>query len=284
MTYDQEKFLLDDSGEDDNERVIIFSTEKNIELMNSSPNCDGTFAVSPIIFYQQYTINVVLNGKNLPVVYALLCNKKEDTYNKLFSMLNHYIKNQPKNILTDFEKAVLNALRLAYPGTRLVGCYFHLVQNFWKHVQALSLVKLYAVDEEIRKIFKFLQALAFVPKKDVIICLNHIKSNCPSKFMPMLNYFEKYYVGNLKKNSHSIRHVPLYPIDLWNIHDRIINSLPRTNNSLESWHKQFETDAKKHHTVFKLVKQFRLEQKNTDILRIQLMSGDVYKRKKKGNN
>jgi len=29
------------------------------------------------------------------------------------------------------------------------------------------------------------------------------------------------------------------------------------------------------------VEQFRLEQKNTDILRVQLMCGDVYKRRKK---
>ena len=224
---------------------------------------------------------MLLNGKNLPVVYALLCNKKEETYNKLFNMLNHYVTNQPNNILTDFEKAVLNALRLAYPGTRLVGCYFHLVQNFWKHIQSFGLVKLYASDGEIRKNFKFLQALAFVPKKDVIFCLNQIKANCPNKFKPMLNYFEKYYVGNLKKDSLSIRHVPMFTIDLWNIHDRIVNGLPRTNNSLESWHKQFELDAKKHQTVFKLVEQFRLEQKNTDILRVQLMCGDVYKRKKK---
>ncbi|CAF0709721.1 unnamed protein product [Brachionus calyciflorus] len=259
ITYDNEIFLLDDSGEDDNERVIIFSKEANIKLLNSSSDwfCDGTFAVSPKIFYQLYTINVLVNGKNLPVVYALLCNKKEESYNKLFNMLNHYIKNQPKNILTDFEKAVLNALRLAYPGTRLVRCYFHLVQNFWKHIQSFGLVKLYASDADIRKNFKFLQALAFVPKKDVIFCLNQIKANCPNKFMPMLNYFEKYYIGNLKKNSSSIRHVPLFTIDLWNIHDRIVNGLPRTNNSLESWHKQFELDAKKHQTVFKLVEQFR---------------------------
>lgn len=73
------------------------------------------------------------------------------------------------------------------------------MQNFWKHIQSFGLVKLYASDGEIRKNFKFLQALAFVPKKDVIFCLNQIKANCPNKFKPMLSYFEKYYVGNLKR-------------------------------------------------------------------------------------
>ena len=39
-------------------------------------------------------------------------------------------------------------------------------------------------------------------------------------------------------------------------------------------------DVKKHPTIYKLVNQFRIEQKNTEILFTQIQSGDVYHRKK----
>jgi hypothetical protein len=44
-----EIFLINDSGELDVDRVILFGTENNIELLSKMKNwyCDGTFAVSP---------------------------------------------------------------------------------------------------------------------------------------------------------------------------------------------------------------------------------------------
>ncbi|RNA13053.1 hypothetical protein BpHYR1_050011 [Brachionus plicatilis] len=118
-------------------------------------------------------------------------------------------------------------------------------------------------------------------KKNQNYCVLEIKNIAPSNINSLLDYFEKYYIGKLKKDSISVRAVPLFPIHIWNINDRVLHDLPRTNNSLESWHKQFEIDAKKHQTVFKVIEHFRLEQKNTDVLRIQLLSGDEYKRNSK---
>ena len=43
--------------------------------LNEKVNCwhlDGTFAVCPDLFYQLYTINGLINGKNLPLLFALL--------------------------------------------------------------------------------------------------------------------------------------------------------------------------------------------------------------------
>ena len=38
-------------------------------------------------------------------------------------------------------------------------------------------------------------------------------------------------------------------------------------------------DVKKHPTVYKLINQFRIEQKNTELLYAQIKSGDNYRRK-----
>ena len=96
----------------------------------------------------------------------------------------------------------------------------------------------------------------------------------------MITYFEKYYIGNLCKNSNTNRKVPIFPIKCWSVYARIIKGEPRTNNNLEAWHKQFEVDARIHPTVNKLIQQFRLEQKNTEVLLSQLEVGDNYSRKK----
>ena len=98
------------------------------------------------------------------------------------------------------------------------------------------------------------------------------------EFEPILVYFEDNYIG--KPINETTRKAPLFPIELWNVNKRVIEDLPRTNNPIESWHKQFEMDCKKHPSFNKLVEQFRLEQNNTEVLHAQIEAGDVYERRK----
>ena len=62
----------DDSGKEDSSRILIFATSDNIELLNSTNEWyfDGTFDVSPELFKQVVTINIIFRRKNLPLVYA----------------------------------------------------------------------------------------------------------------------------------------------------------------------------------------------------------------------
>ena len=83
FTLDGELFLwYDDNEEDgcdcDTHSLLIFATEKNFVILNSNPHWygDGTFDVAPLLFKQMYTINVIESGKNLPLIYALLPDKK----------------------------------------------------------------------------------------------------------------------------------------------------------------------------------------------------------------
>ena len=45
---------------------------------------DGTFKLCPEIFYQIYIIHALNNNQVFRHVFALLPNKNEDTYNRLF--------------------------------------------------------------------------------------------------------------------------------------------------------------------------------------------------------
>jgi hypothetical protein len=66
-------FYLDDSGPSDDTRVILFTTEANLRLMQSHKDwlVDGTFDLAPKrVFKQVYTIHIIYKNKDLPVVYG----------------------------------------------------------------------------------------------------------------------------------------------------------------------------------------------------------------------
>ncbi|CAF1075078.1 unnamed protein product [Brachionus calyciflorus] len=46
-------------------------------------------------------------------------------------------------------------------------------------------------------------------------------------FKPFLDYFEKYYIGLPVKVSTSLREVPSFPRELWNVHDQTLSGIPR---------------------------------------------------------
>jgi len=64
------------------ERILIFFTKENLELMEKCNNwfVDGTFKCTPTLFTQIYTIHVLKTNSLIPTVYALLPNKSQKAY------------------------------------------------------------------------------------------------------------------------------------------------------------------------------------------------------------
>ncbi|CAF0877868.1 unnamed protein product, partial [Brachionus calyciflorus] len=236
-TFNGEEFYWDDSGADDKNRVIIFTTKKSIEILNNHSDwyADGTFDISPTFFKQIYSLHVIINGTTVPCLFVMLPNKKQSTYKKMFKMIKSYINKPPKSINMDFEKAAINAAVLVFK-CKIHACFFHLSQSLFRRVQTKGLIRDFALNEEFRYSFKLVQALAFLPVKDVIEGFKLIQKQCPESFEPILIYFEQVYIGKLKPNSKSHRVVPRYPIELWSVFERVKQKLPRTNNNVESWH------------------------------------------------
>ena len=181
-------------------------------------------------------------------------NKTQEIYEKLFNLLNSvedFVA--PVDVTTDFELACINALLVIWPNVIIFLCWFHYAQNLWKNIGLKKLAKDYVKDKTVRKLFQYLKFLPFVPPKDVIKSFKKIKEfgeNC-KKFDPMFEYFEKFYIGKLAKGSQTVRHVPSYPIQKWNVVARVLNDKDKVNNSLESWHKVFAFDAQTHPTFNK---------------------------------
>ncbi|RNA08126.1 NADPH-dependent aldehyde reductase ARI1-like isoform X1, partial [Brachionus plicatilis] len=151
-----EEFYWGDSGSDDKNRVIVFTTEKNLSLLNDYCDwyADGTFDMFPTFFKQIYILHLIINGTLIPCVYAMLPNKKQ-TANKMFKMVRSFITNDPKSVNMDFEKAAMNSAQMIF-GCKIYGCFFHLSQLIFRGVQNKGYVAEYALNDKFRHSFKLI--------------------------------------------------------------------------------------------------------------------------------
>jgi hypothetical protein len=124
-----------------------------------------------------------------------------------------------------------------------------------------------------------MRALAFVPTHLVVKAFLLLKKSSPTSFKPMIEYFEKYYIGQLKSGSSIMRETPRFEIKLWNCYDRIVADKQRTNNNVEAWHKAFSEDIRSHPTVCELLDKIKDEQQSVEVTIAQLKSGDTHSRR-----
>ena len=89
LTVNEEDFVAYDGRSDKGSRILIFATKRNLETLAEYPNwiTDGTFYVAPKQFYQSFSIHAVIDGKCLPLVFALLADKTQDTYVFMLNVL-----------------------------------------------------------------------------------------------------------------------------------------------------------------------------------------------------
>lgn len=73
----------------------------------------------------------------------------------------------------------------------------------------------------------------------------------------------------------------MFPIELWNVYDRVIANLPRSNNSIEGWHNAFaKRVAITHPSISKLTDKIRREQAKFEVDIAQIRQGHEPKPKK----
>ncbi|XP_030072563.1 FLYWCH-type zinc finger-containing protein 1 [Microcaecilia unicolor] len=265
-TFRKSNFLLWDSGVGDDNRILMFGTMENLQILEENNHwfIDGTFKISPELFFQVFSIHALVDKSALPLVYVLMMDKKEETYVRVFRKLVELNGNlNPVSVLADFEKASQNAVTKVFPGSCLSACLFHLGQCLWRKVQDCGLSELYRSSEDVRISLKMLLALSFLPIEDVSVGFECIVENCCSELTPVTDYWEDTFIGCQRQKR---RVEPCYPISVWNVCNRVMDGLPRTNNSVEAWHRSFQQTVDCHHpSIFKLVDHFRREQDRTEI-------------------
>ena len=245
-----EMFLLYDSGPDP-ERILIFGTCQNIEMLKCSQHwlADGTFKTAPVLFQQVYVIhalrggpNPLLDGHLLPSLFVLLANKTQITYSRMWEQVNKLCPHaEPLHMLMDFEKAAINSFQQYWPNTQVKGCFFHLTQNIWRKVQGVGLQTQYTEDADLEMLIRLLPALAFAAQNEVSELLTLVAQQLPMpEASDLILYFENTVGRFLPGGSFQ---APLFPIPMWNYFYETLFGLPRTNNAVEAWRRSFNASV-----------------------------------------
>ncbi|XP_029053857.1 uncharacterized protein LOC114881283 [Osmia bicornis bicornis] len=153
--------------------ILMFCTLDNLKHLAGAKYwlMDGTFNTVPLLFKQLYTIHTSVGGSensvSVPLLYALMTNKSEELYSRLFQELNDWadenkIPLRPDFILTDFEKSSINAIGFEFPGAQSKGCYFHLGQCIYRNVCANGMQTRYGTNERFNLEIRQIAALAFL--------------------------------------------------------------------------------------------------------------------------
>ena len=245
------KFFDSGPGPD---RVLILTNDANLDFLCESVRwCgDGTLKAAPKLWTRLYTIHGQKNGYTVPCVFALLPNKRKESYNLVFSKIKSWIDVVSQNwqfeaYLSDFEKGDFLAAVEVFPGIASEGCFFHLSKRLDYHVKSLG-------DTDFRIRVKKLAALAFIPVVDVIPAFESLSTHFLQDELPLLAYFEKTWIVTR-------RLTPDFPIQMWNALERSAAGSTRTTNALEAYHYAFNALIScQHPSVWKFVDSLRNQQ------------------------
>ncbi|KAL3106486.1 hypothetical protein niasHT_011863 [Heterodera trifolii] len=117
-------------------------------------------------------------------------------------------------------------------------------------------------------------ALAFTPEQDIINNFNGLaefsvqNAGDDQANLQFLDYFEKTWIGRPGRR-------PLFLHAMWNSRDVTLQNLPRTINSVESWHLQLQSIfVTQHPNLLKFVEGIQLEQSRVSAICVRLDGGE----------
>ncbi|XP_071177801.1 uncharacterized protein [Mytilus edulis] len=227
---------------------------------------DGTFYTSPTQFFQLYTLHAKVDEVMYPLVFRLLLNKSEQTYDRLFNLLKtacqqHHPQLAPQIFFTDFEIAIRNSAQRAFANITLRGCFFHFTQCIWRKTQNLGLATAYKNNEDLRLLVRRAAVLPLVPPQlveDVWFTALEDAEEFAINTTAFADYVTEYWVEGYNRQH-------------WN---HFSNEGPRTNNHLEGWHSKLKKHVNHAHpNIYILIEILKKTQVNTEANQIQVAAG-----------
>ena len=279
---DPEWFLLKDTGKDDPQRIIAFSTKRMISLLAKTKRIpgDGTFASVPKnSFFQLYSLHAQISKDTMaPAVFFLLPNKKMVTYKRAFTIVKVALEEEQatwspndidvseKDFLLDFEQGAIKALMKVFPNCKISLCYFHFCQSLKRAVQRSPFNQLIKENEDAKNLILMLRALPMIPTEHVVSTFELMCDLEWGELLPIKDYFEHTYIGKWSRKKGPggrpihYRKEPLFPPKLWNQFEQSRRGESRTTNSVEGWHRGLRAAiGHDHPTMWRLMSQFQSE-------------------------
>ena len=142
-------------------------------------------------------------------------------------------------------------------------------QSDWRKIQSCGLATRYGNDEQFSLMLRHLFALAFLPSNEIPEAFNTLKLEMPPEADEVVKWFEENYVhGKIRqhlRNGSTIRGAPLFPPELWSVHDSIEPGIPRTQNIVEAWHRRWNILVGESHVgVHTIIQELQKEQQNVE--------------------
>jgi hypothetical protein len=145
-----------------------------------------------------------------------------------------------KNIVTDLETELINALKTSFPEAEFNGCLTHLNQLAYKTVETIGHLNNLKKDRNYNLAFKKILNLALVPCHDIPTFYEDIKKfidiNSIRKIKKFLRYFKRNFLEmDVKKEDKEGKTIPI--MNFWNAFNRVENDIPITTNSAKYWNR-----------------------------------------------
>ena len=234
QTWKNKRFLL---NLDNDWEYAVFSTDRNLTALSACREIyvDATFKCTPAPYEQVLTILGRFHGYVIPLVTALMGQRQIGNYRQIFQEVKRRIRQlglrwRPNMIICDFEQALISSLDTEFRHAEVRGCYFHFLQNLWKHVQILGLKIPYGQSRSLKKLIKKIMAIGYLPSALVRMNFFNLKQEQNTRRLILrfpglrnwINYVENTYIGGN------------WAPRVWNVFDR--NMSQRTNNNIEGYH------------------------------------------------
>ena len=117
-----------------------------------------------------------------------------------------------------------------------------------------------------------LVALALVPPMEIINVFESLHDVIPDELDDLVLYFEDTWIGRPCRRRG--RRNVMFPPSVWSVYEHVVSEHPRTNNSLEGWHRAMQMSVgHMHPTIYKFTDILRLEQNHTSNKVIRINSG-----------
>ena len=114
--------------------MVLFMSDIGIEIMSTAEkwHVDGTFSRCPKFLKQLLTIHAEFKDELFSCAYMVLPDKDSRTYTTIFIQLKNILDTNGsinvKQIMADFEAALVNQLKTTFFMAIIKGCWFHFNQ------------------------------------------------------------------------------------------------------------------------------------------------------------
>lgn len=253
------RFLILEDG--NREKIVILCSRKMINLIKQARSLsyygDGTFKACPRPFSQLYIIHLDVHSDEksiniYPVVYAFLPNKRQETYKRLFKLINNKLGVHIKNFKCDYETAQINAIKKIYKGVKVTGCFQHYNKAIWKKAKEYNLLKKTTNNKmEFRSQRRFIRLCSYfvlLPSKFMTQAWHDIVATAPDS--ENMCKFVKYFEGQWIRMDHNLI--------------SCAEDIHRTTNSCEGYHHKINSKLPKNPNIFLVLKTIMDEAKFYD--------------------